>query len=313
MAKCKGSGNHLVPMPTEMILKFFCHLTSLSEVLALAAVNRALRLIWTGNITHIYYRVAPQSISCEHHARRFREDQRGSCFESGPMGVPDVICIARNARIVEKAIVQFEREIVCKVKGNGMPELTPHALTFYLANGYRLSDFYGVGARRHPSHLTPTERRRFIRSYYQFWGLMKLSSTALQKRLESQTLKRLYHLYEASRLTQDMGEEEMASRSQDHDVGPASTTTIHHRRSRERVALEKKIWKHLEYAFHEIHHENAEYVWEYAKEEGFLSSLVVWDHWQPSLREICCQGFTTGQQIDFQQRYLWSDSSDEDI
>ena len=120
MTQGRKIGNHLLLLPNEIIVKLFCHLSSLSEVLALAAVIRALRLIWTGNITHIYYQVAPQSISCERHARKFREDQRGSFFESCPMSAQDVICIARNSRIVEKSVLQFEREIVCKVKGNEM-------------------------------------------------------------------------------------------------------------------------------------------------------------------------------------------------
>ena len=141
---------------------------------------------------------------------------------------------------------------------------------------------------------------------------MKLSPTVLQRRLELTTLKRLYHLYEMSRLAQNIGREEIVSQLQNHGAGPQSTSTIYHRRSRARVALEKEIWMYIESAFHKIYDENAEYVWEYAKEEGFLSSLVVWDHWQPTLREILGQGSTTEQHTDFQQRYVWSDSSDED-
>ena len=140
---------------------------------------------------------------------------------------------------------------------------------------------------------------------------MKLSPAALQKRLESKTLKQLYHLCEMSKLTQNIGKEEAFPRVKDSDMDIDSASKIDHRRSKERAALDRRIWKHLAHVFRQIYHEDAEYVWEYAKEEGFLSFVVVWDHWQPSLKEIVCQG-STEQQPDFERRHIWSDSSDEE-
>lgn len=47
-------------------------------------------------------------------------------------------------------------------------------------------------AQSHPPFLTPTERRRFISSYYQLWTLMYSDRTARQRKLEETPLKRLF-------------------------------------------------------------------------------------------------------------------------
>ena len=109
--------NHLLSMPNELILEIFCCMSSLSDVLAFAATNRRLRHIWTGNVTRVYERVAPRSIPCERDARKFREDQRGSTFECTQVSPRDVIHIVRNSRVLEKAVLQFEREIASRVQG----------------------------------------------------------------------------------------------------------------------------------------------------------------------------------------------------
>lgn len=157
------------------------------------------------------------------------------------------------------------------------------------APGFPLAEVYGAGTRRHPPHLTKAERRRFVRTYYQLWGLMKLDVAQSQAaRLEAMTLKQLYHLCEMSMLTQNIGREEDVPVPLDLRQNPDSTAAIDHRRSKERRALAARIWKHLEQTFLHIHHEDADYVWLYAKEDGFLSSVVIWDHWQTCLKEVVC-------------------------
>lgn len=63
----------------------------------------------------IYNSVAPRSIAFERDARRFLVDQHGPKLES-PMIAETVVQMVRNASIVEKAVLQFEREIVCRVR-----------------------------------------------------------------------------------------------------------------------------------------------------------------------------------------------------
>lgn len=109
------SSNGNFPLSTELVVHIFCHLSQFSDVLALAATCSRLRAIWFANVTPIYKQVAPRSIPCEQHARRFLADQGGSALET-QLSPRDVIRMARNADVVEKAVEQFEREIVRRVR-----------------------------------------------------------------------------------------------------------------------------------------------------------------------------------------------------
>jgi hypothetical protein len=105
----------LTLMPPEIVTKIFCQLPSFSDVFALSATCHQLRHIWLSNVTPIYTHVGPRSIACETQARKFLIDQGGPVLDC-PMSAKDVIRMVQNSRVVEKAIRQFEREIVCRVK-----------------------------------------------------------------------------------------------------------------------------------------------------------------------------------------------------
>lgn len=105
----------LFSLPPEVTTKVFENLSSFSDVFALAATCRRLRDVWSTGVTPIYNSVAPRSIACERDARRFLVDQHGPKLKS-PMVAETVLQMVRNASIIEKAILQFEREIVCRVR-----------------------------------------------------------------------------------------------------------------------------------------------------------------------------------------------------
>ena len=102
-------------MPPEVATDIFCRLPSFSDVFALSAVCRRLRHLWIENVTPIYNQIAPENIPCERAARRFLADRNGPALDS-LMSAVDVARMVRDAAVVEKAILQFEREIVCRVK-----------------------------------------------------------------------------------------------------------------------------------------------------------------------------------------------------
>jgi len=103
-------------LPAELTTEIFCLLPSLSDVFAVAATCHQFRYVWMTNVTQIYHQVAPRSIPCERYARRFRADQGGPAMECWKLSPGDVVCMVRNACVVEKAILQFEREIVRRVR-----------------------------------------------------------------------------------------------------------------------------------------------------------------------------------------------------
>jgi hypothetical protein len=71
----------------------------------------------------LYNHLGPRYIEVERHALKFRQDQRGSPFESKPMTTEDVTHILRNARMVAAAVKQFEEKWVSQVES--MLNLTP--------------------------------------------------------------------------------------------------------------------------------------------------------------------------------------------
>ena len=140
---------------------------------------------------------------------------------------------------------------------------------------------------------------------------MKIDATEWPPRLEAMTLKQLYYLYEMTKLTQSIGMEEIVPAPPFPNADPDSVIAINSGQSKERIVLGEKIWGHIERAYQRIYHKDAEYPWILAKDEGFLWFIVMWDHWQPSLKQILCGR----RPIDsaFEKQYLWDDSSDEEI
>lgn len=107
-------------MPREVVINIFCQLPSFSDVFTLSAVCCRLRHLWLNNVNPVYKQIAPRSISCERAARRFLIDQDGPGLGS-PMSAEDVVRMVRNAGVIAKAIVQFEREIVSRVRSRFGP------------------------------------------------------------------------------------------------------------------------------------------------------------------------------------------------
>ena len=193
--------NGKFPLSSEILLHIFCHLPFLSEIFALAATCSRLRAIWSVNVTPIYNTVASRSIPCLQHARRFLADQGGpGCEALMPMG--DAVRMAGNANVVEKALLQFEREIVSRVRSkcSTTAKVGERDSNIYLkADPYsaqELQAYYDVRAGGHPPTLTRTERPRFILSYYTLWSLMKLDAPEWESRLEYLTSQQLYYLHE---------------------------------------------------------------------------------------------------------------------
>lgn len=186
-------------------------------------------------------------------------------------------------------------------------------LTNSKANGFpyeELERYYGAGARGHPLTLTRTERLRFIRSYYQIWGLMKLDPAEWQSKLEPMTLKQLYLLYEMSDLPQSIGREDSVP-----DVEPGSIYNINNGESDKCIALRKKIWQYTESTYQRICKRDPEPIWAHAIYAGALGFLVIWDHWQLSLWEVICgrRRREATPRSSFEKQYVWDDSSDEEV
>ena len=107
----------VISLPAELLTQIFALLPLLPDVLNLAATCKRLQEVWTNKLNTIYTSIAPKTILCQHDARRLLADSGGPSPGS-PLSSPEnVRSILHNSRIVEKAIVRFEQEVVPRVQG----------------------------------------------------------------------------------------------------------------------------------------------------------------------------------------------------
>jgi len=223
--------------PVELLTSVSCHLPSFREVFILSSTCRQLRDVWLDNVAIIDNHVARDSILCERHGRNFLAAQGGPSPGSEITSAKDAVRMMKNRHVIDMTLLQFECQIVHRVK----------------ARGHRAEDYYGAGAVQHPSYLTRTERPRFIRSYYQLWGLMKVNPAEWRSRPQYMTLKQLLHLREMSRLPDSIGRgEEMVPPPQHPDAESDSHFTINDQRSKERNALSKMISEQTKKTYRDI-------------------------------------------------------------
>lgn len=297
-------------LPEEIISEIFCLLPSFTDIFNLASSCTRLKRMWKSSVTLIYHSVAQRRIPCLRQARCFLTDQGGPSVDSPTITTENVSQMVRNAHTIEKAILQFEKEIVCRVEGKAysLIQNRPRNSDQQAACGHSAKKYYGEGARRHPKTLTSTERPRFIRSYYQLWSMMTIDAEEWQPRLDTMSLKQLYYLCEMSKLTQSIGREEIVPAPQFPNADPDLAIAINSGRSKKRIALDERIWGHITRVYQRVYHREAEWPWIFTKEEGYLWFIVIWDHWQPSLKSIVCSS-----RQSFEQMHLWDDTSDDDI
>ena len=180
-------------------------------------------------------------------------------------------------------------------------------------DGLSAEEFYGPGAQKHPPNLTRTERIRFIRSYYSLWSLMRLDPSEWDYRLQAMTSQELYYLWEMTLLTQSIGRKEIVPPPMFPDEPPDSVHSINSGRSDKRIALEQKVWEQIQRNSLRFFKRDAQNPSVYAKHEGFLWFVVLWDHWQPSLKDMVCHQSVSLKKPSpaVQEQYLWNDRLDE--
>jgi hypothetical protein len=115
--------SQFLSIPVELIVDIFSQLSSLDEVLSLAASCIRLRLAWHENPSQIYAAVGSGLISCEKHALQFLSDKKGTKVVASNISAKDVLSLLRNSRIIENAIPEFEKGVVTRVKSESSSAL----------------------------------------------------------------------------------------------------------------------------------------------------------------------------------------------
>lgn len=151
--------------------------------------------------------------------------------------------------------------------------------------------FYGGKPR--PLHLTPTERHRFTRSYYQLWSLFLLDRPSRQQRYRSMLLKHLYIVYEMIDLDQPIGDE------------PPPPTE-------KRRELLRELDAYLCHLYYQIHGK------QYIDFSGRSISMrtqghaAIWDHCQPDFKQVVCYQWRDPQKKPIKDEEVWELTTDEE-
>ncbi|KAJ5433326.1 uncharacterized protein N7458_012482 [Penicillium daleae] len=262
-------------IPPEVVIKIFGEL-SLLEALHLAATCCRLRQILDENTPTIYERLRRQ-IQCEKYARVLLADQ-GVLPSGSSVTIQGLLRLRRNSRIVEKAIDVFDRDI------------TPH---IRIPTTDVDDEFYGGKTR--PLHLTPTERHRFTRSYYQVWSIFLLDRPSRQQRYRSMLLKHLYMLYEMIYLDQPIGDK---------------TESLSF--NEKRTELLQEVDKLLRSLYHHFHGN------EFINFSGYSISMrtqghaAIWDHCQPDLKCIVCFSWRSPKKQPVKVEGVWDCTTEEE-
>ena len=178
--------------------------------------------------------------------------------------------------------------------------------------GLEPEKFYGTGAQNHPPTLTRTERTRFIRSYYSVWSLMGIDCSEWGSRLEVMTSQELYHLDEMTGLRDSIGMEEIVP-PPNLPLPPDSFHSIDDSLGQKRSDLAQRIWEQIQRISWRIFKDDALCISVYAKHEGVYPFVALWDHWQPSLKDVVCHESRSAikPSLAVRKQYLWNDEFDE--
>ena len=93
-----------------------------------------------------------------------------------------------------------------------------------------------------------------------------------------------------------------------------SVHSINSGTSEKRTALGEKVWARIQDVSQHIFGQDAYDPIIFAKHEGFMDFVVMWDHWHDSLKDLVGHRSRSNFRPDpaFEKQYLWDDSSDEE-
>lgn len=152
--------------------------------------------------------------------------------------------------------------------------------------------------------MTPTERLRFARAYFQLRSLLCLSEADADQRLQCLTSARqLYVLYEICLLPPGIDSTAPLDRARWRQA-----RSLHIRRR-----LREAVWRRIEQSYQQAYGggtpEDVEY---WAHEDGYGGFVALWDHWQENLKQVICglRPVPLGQAAGYDHLELW-DSEQE--
>lgn len=118
-------------LPIELLLKIYESLASFDDAILLSTSCRKLRILWVAHRYAILGNILPRQFECYADARRLsneqqRRERKGR--NEHEMGMRYLQLLAENARHVEEAVLDIEREFIPVLRG----EKCEHAWMHFL-------------------------------------------------------------------------------------------------------------------------------------------------------------------------------------
>jgi hypothetical protein len=165
--------------------------------------------------------------------------------------------------------------------------------------------------------LTATERRRFIRTYYQLWSLIRQDENQWPSGIASLSIKQVYLVREMCWIPLPVGDDMPTARMEERFPKFAQYGR-EGRRARLGAALFKAIEAYVERKNSWFCDEDPWLIRPETRSEGYAGFHLLWDHGKPALKQYAL-GRATGQVVqlpreeaEYERRELWAESSDEE-
>ncbi|KAF2795960.1 hypothetical protein K505DRAFT_373551 [Melanomma pulvis-pyrius CBS 109.77] len=281
-------------LPSELGLEIFCALDSLSDILSLSATSHWLRGIWIEHTDLIYRQVAPRSIRGEKHARALQFAISGNT-KITPNGA---LSIKHRANFVGSIMNQFNDQVAKNRRANNFG-------SFYPPDGIC------------PRKLTKTERRRFIRTYYQLWNLIQIDEQQWQPTAASLSMKQVYLLREMCWIPLPIGED-LPGPQMKQFFPDFMFYEYEGRRGKLGSALQETINDHAKKKDSWWINDCPWLVRKETKNEGYAGFHLLWDHGKDALKQYCLgrprlhQVSLSEEEMEYERQHLWAETSDEE-
>ncbi|KAI9651692.1 MAG: hypothetical protein M1831_000538 [Alyxoria varia] len=269
----------LLSLPNEIIINVFCKLHTLEDVFMLPHTNKLLQALWTENVPSIYKNVGPRSISCEEYAHQTLADQDGEPKLSLPLSVNHVWRLMENARVVRRAIEQFEGYFIVSLDTDLVHPI----------EDYEPEKFKGI-------KLGAGERRRLTRAYYILWSLLLLPHDEQLEGIASLPLNHLYLVGELASISQPVHRTKSLAGGPIPGIPPAPPPPdprypgqiVNYGRVPNIGTIETLVAKHISSVWKLLYGPPVKHVFKiFPFQQGFMQFVALWEPWQPVVKSMC--------------------------
>ena len=127
------------------------------------------------------------------------------------------------------------------------------------------------------------------------------------------TSQELHYLNEMTGLTDTIGMEEIILPPVLSLQPPDSLHSVIHSQEQKRYDLGQSMLQQIQRISWRLFEQEAPYTGIYAKHEGIHPFVTLWDHWQPSLKDVVCHKGKSviKPSLAVEKQYLWNDELNE--